>query len=169
VTDSTQKLLPFRFGKFKILSLGFLLILLILGSSVANAYQQPSQTTTLSHSISVVITHASYTDLDNDGFEDDVVVISDFYLQNDDFYEFIYIITLILPSGTYYQYLVQVWTWVDYVSITNSFYNHATESGDYIVVIEAWLLNPDVYYDVSAVIFDPPGGSDGGKPTFGAT
>ena len=141
----------------------------MLGSSAANAYQRSVQTTAPTHSIAVAITHASYTDLDNDGFEDDVLVVSDFYLQNDDYYEFIYLITLILPSGIYYQYLVQVWAWVDYVSIDNSFYNHATEAGNYTVIIEALLLNPDVYYDVSIVIFDPPGGSDGGKPTFGAT
>ena len=167
--SSTRRLLASKFGNFKLLSLGFLLIFLMLGSSAANAYQRSAQTTAPTHSIAVAITHASYTDLDNDGYEDDVLVVSDFYLQNDDYYEFIYLITLILPSGIYYQYLVQVWAWVDYVSIDNSFYNHATESGNYTVIIEALLLNPDVYYDVSIVIFDPPGGSDGGKPTFGAT
>ncbi len=169
VPNSTKTLSAIRFGNIKLLSLGILLISVLLGSSAVNAYQNAPQTNNTIHSITVVITHASYTDLDNDGNEDDVVVISDFYLQNDDFYEFIYFITLILPSGMYYQYLVRVWAWVDYVSITNSFYNHATESGNYTVIIEAWLLNPDVYYDISAVIFDPPGGSDGGKPTFGAT
>ncbi len=119
------------------------------------------------HGIEVTIVDACYTDLDDDSWEDDVLVVVRFDLSSSDYYEFAYVITLTLPSGTSYSYLVIVLAWVDVVYTYNLFFNHATESGDYTVYVKALLVTPATATDSATYVFDPPGGSEGGKPTFG--
>lgn len=114
----------------------------------------------------VTIEDALYTDLDGDGYEDDVFVYVRFDLGEFCYYEFAYIITLTLPSGAEYAYLVYVWAWADYVYTNNLFIDHATESGDYQVYVDAILIIPEDATDSQSCIFDPPGGSEGGPPAF---
>jgi hypothetical protein len=116
----------------------------------------------------VEIVDAFYTDLDNDYRDDDVCVLLKCELGYSSYYEFAYIIVLKLPSGMEYSYLVYVWAWIDIVYIHNLFYNHATETGDYTVYVEAVMVIPNSATDSGSYVFDPPGGSPGGKPTFAA-
>ncbi|HDD67073.1 MAG TPA: hypothetical protein ENG31_00435 [Candidatus Thorarchaeota archaeon] len=124
-------------------------------------------TDTMDPTITVTIVDATYTDIDSDAYEDDVLVILRFDLGYHLYYEFGYLITLQLPSGENYTYLVYVLAWVDTVYTYNMFYNHATESGDYTVHVQALLLTPGTATDTAHYTFDPPGGSEGGEPTFG--
>lgn len=117
--------------------------------------------------IKVTIENANYLDLDLDSNEDDIHVLLRFDLADFDYYEFAYIITLELPSGIEYSYLVYVWAWIDIVHINNLFYDHATECGNYTVYVDAAMVNPVFATDSETYMFDPPGGSEGGKPTFG--
>ncbi len=117
-------------------------------------------------SIKVTITDAYYSDLDGGLVTDDIHVQVMFELGDSLFYKYYYSITLILPSGMEYQYLILVYAWVDVVITNNIFYNHATESGDYTVIVEALLVSPGIATDTGIFIFDPPGGSPGGPPTF---
>ncbi len=116
--------------------------------------------------INVDIEEAYYSDLDNDGFNDDVFVLLRFDLTGSSYYEYGYLITLTLPSGTSYSYIVIVRSLVDTVYTKNYFWDHATECGDYTVTVQALLNVPYTFYDTDTEIFDPPGGSEGGKPGF---
>ena len=153
--------------KIAILAFFIMTIMVIsMFASSASAYRSTTTTTTES-TINVAIQYATYTDLDADNNTDDVWAIVEFNLTDSNIYQFYYIITLILPSGIYFEYIVYVWAWVDVVTINNLFFNHATEKGDYVLIVEALLVSPDVDYDSHVYVFDPPGGSDGGKPSFG--
>ncbi|MHA1807237.1 MAG: hypothetical protein ACTSX2_06655 [Candidatus Thorarchaeota archaeon] len=118
-------------------------------------------------SINVTITFATYCDLDGNYRSDDVYVVLYFELGNNPYYEVYYLITLQLPSGTNYSYLVYMLALSDEVVTHNLFFDHATESGDYTVYVSALLWTPYQATDSAQYTFDPPGGSEGGKPTFG--
>ncbi|MBD3159569.1 MAG: hypothetical protein GF309_12320 [Candidatus Lokiarchaeota archaeon] len=148
-----------------IIAVIFSLCVVMVTSPSARATETPSQESIAE--IDVSIEDACYLDLDLDSFEDDVYVLLRFDLADFDYYEFAYIITLELPSGIEYSYLVYVWAWIDVVYTNNLFYNHATESGNYTVYVDAAMVNPVFTMDYEEYVFDPPGGSEGGKPTFG--
>ncbi len=115
----------------------------------------------------MTIEDAFYTDLDLDSVADDVFVLLRFDLKGSVYYEFAYVITLTLPSGTSFSYTVIVLSWVDVVYTHNLFFDHVTEKGDYTVSVDTILVTPGVVTDTCSYTFDPPGGSEGGKPTFG--
>ena len=147
-----------------------MLIVVALSSHSSQAmYADTNKSAHSIHSIRVEIDYAGYGDLDSDSYQDDILVVTTFYLASSAYYHYYYRISLILPSGTMYSYLVEVKAWVSQVRIYNFFIDHATEAGNYTVIVEAFLVYPDVLYTATGVIFDPPGGSNGGEPTFGAT
>ena len=156
-----------RLKKIVIGSFFLALLILMLVPSQTNAYySRRTAATTTTSTIDVVVLDSYYTDLDNDGNQDDVVSTVAFILNNNAIYQFDYLITLILPSGLQYQYYVTVVSFVDIVILDNLFYNHATEAGYYTIIVETLLYYPSYDYAVDGHVFDPPGGSDGGKPTF---
>ncbi|TFF68224.1 hypothetical protein EU520_00685 [Candidatus Thorarchaeota archaeon] len=143
--------------------LSVFLVMTTTPEAQAATYDAPETTA----QIDVTIEDAYYLDLDPDLIENDVVVYVRFSLADFPYYEFAYIITLQLPSGTEYSYLVYVYAWIDDVYLCNVFFDHATESGNYTVYVEAVMFIPGVATDSGEYVFDPPGGSEGGKPTFG--
>ncbi len=124
-------------------------------------------TTTDEPTIDVSIHYATYDDLDDDGLKNDVYVVLHFSLGYYYYYEVYYWITLELPSGTSYSYRVYMFALSEFVVTHNIFYNYATESGNYTVSVTALLNTPYQASDCAQYTFDPPGGSEGGKPTFG--
>ena len=118
----------------------------------------------------VDINKAYYTDIDDDGYEDDVFVKLKFKIDlNDIDIIFKYTITLTLPSGLAFEYFVYVSVSDEsVVTVDNLFYNHATESGDYRVDVSAVLIKPIVDSAEASRVFDPPGSSDGLEPEFEA-
>jgi len=162
-----------RKARYRTLVTVFLLVtvfgmLAVQPAQAAATNSTTTSTTTSEPSLDVTITYATYTDLDCDSYSDDIVVVTRFELGYIYFYyEFAYLITLQLPSGTNYTYLVYVLAFTDVVIIENLFFDHATESGDYTVYVHAVLYTPGSAADYEHYVFDPPGGSEGGKPTFG--
>jgi hypothetical protein len=136
------------------------LLVFLQTPQVAASPHRPDATITLT------IDDACYLDLDGDSKENDVYVRLKFELDWSWYYEFYYYIELTLPSGESFAYLVWVWTVLDVLYLHNLFYNHATESGDYQVYVEALLVVPDIAFDIEEYVFDPPGGSEGDKPRF---
>jgi hypothetical protein len=157
--------------KLKLISLSFFILLIMQGAIVSSAWGA---------SIDVRIKQAYYTDIDDDGYEDDVLVSLKFqFMINDDEFSFRYTIVLTLPSGISYAYQVSLDMEVDedlceefdedtmiIVNIDNLFYNHATESGDYRVEVYATLTDPGHDRAYTSLIFDPPGATDGTTPDF---
>ncbi|MGM0686532.1 MAG: hypothetical protein ACQET3_06165 [Promethearchaeati archaeon] len=153
--------------KAAIMAVIFSLFLVFANIPCVNALQYNSPDTT--SQIDVSIEDAYYDDLDKDLKEDDAYVLLRFELADSPYYEFHYIITLELPSGIEYSYLVYVYAWIDVVYINNFFYDHVTESGNYTVYVTATMVIPSFATDSGYYVFDPPGGSEGGKPTFGVS
>ncbi len=165
-----EMLTPPRGMKSRALVAGLLVLTVfaLLGVQPAYAASTDDSSDSTEPTITVTITYATYTDLDHDSFSDDVLVITRFDIEGlFPYCRFAYLITLQLPSGTNYSYIVYVLAFYDTVTIENLFFNHATESGDYTVYVHAILYTPGTPYDYKHYVFDPPGGSEGGKPTFG--
>ena len=133
-------------------------------SSVGQANSVKTQST--GPFITVKILSAYYTDLDGDGNEDDVYALTHIELGGFATYNVDYYVNLTLPSGTTYLYRILITSQVTSFDLNNLFYNHATEQGNYSLTVTAFLLNGASSYDQHAYVFDPPGGSDGGDPTF---
>ncbi|MFW9918816.1 MAG: hypothetical protein ACFFED_04405 [Candidatus Thorarchaeota archaeon] len=114
----------------------------------------------------VWIYDAYYGDLDQGGCDNDIHVILLFDLGYYSFYEVYYDITLTMPSGARFTYTIYFLADYEYIRIDNEFLNYATESGDYRIDITALMITPSFIFDTSSCIFDPPGSSEGGDPTF---
>ena len=140
--------------------------LIIISSSVNSVSAYTPDESKLSAVFNVTILDAGYSDMDGGIDKNDVYVILEFNLGYALYYEFDYYITLTLPSGISYTYFVWVIAWVETIQLTNIFYNHATESGNYSVYIDALMYYPEYIWDYDFIAFDPPGGSAGGDPEF---
>ncbi|UCG01302.1 MAG: hypothetical protein JSW11_17000 [Candidatus Heimdallarchaeota archaeon] len=111
----------------------------------------------------LTITDAYYSDLDQDEVLD---VISYFNLQFDSACPHLVriYVSLILPSGFEFSYkwIILSKQLVYYGQI--HFYDHAIESGVYILQINALLSTGGLNSGLADYEFDPPGGSGGGDP-----
>jgi hypothetical protein len=138
--------------------------LCIAFTSVVSVSAEPLGGSTYSHVFDVEVLDAKYCDMEGDGIENDVHVILEFTLGHSIIYDFDYYIRLTLPSGESHTYYVRILAWVDSIEVNNAFYNHADESGDYIVDIDALMYTPEIMSDTESVVFDPPGGAGGADP-----
>lgn len=142
-------------------------MLLISGSAYSHAYSTFGST---SSNLTIVILNAYYTDLENNNRLDDIyselyISIYSPWLIN---YLYLYL-QLTLPSGYTYSYLFLLeFIAIKEVILPASFYNHATEPGDYTLTAIIWFA--DTYGNhiaYSTTIFDPPGGhDDSGDPPW---
>ncbi|MFX0209879.1 MAG: hypothetical protein ACFFDT_28110, partial [Candidatus Hodarchaeota archaeon] len=113
--------------------------------------------------VTITITEAYYTDIDKDEVLD---VISSFNILYDSSrpHLVIFYVSLILPSGWEFSYK---WFILSKQSVYYGqiyFYDHALESGNYILSINAKLLTGGVTTATLDYEFDPPGGAGGGDP-----
>lgn len=115
-------------------------------------------------SVTVDIIDAYYTDADDDGFEDDVVAHFDIHLSGKQRYNMDIYPSLILPSGTSYDYGYTINTRLTTLHCTMYFYDHATESGDYTFHVDVILYTGGVASGQVDYVFDPPGGSGDADP-----
>ncbi len=152
---------------FTLFAIIFLILIFPTNSFAARPDFSASSTDVIS--IKVSVTDAYYTDLDNDGLSDDVIAYTSVDLSGSTRYNFDYYITLTLPSGKNYTYAYTFNTVYTTLNIRNYFWNHATECGDYTITVQAILWTGGISYTNHAYTFDPPGGSDGGDPTFDLT
>jgi hypothetical protein len=152
--------------RVRLLVLGIALAMVMVTARVPAVCAYPSYPIPSTASIDVSVVYATYADLDHGGVANDVFSLVRFKLGYSSTYEFYYLITLTLPSGSSYSYLVWVFAWYSDIYIYNVFLNHATESGDYTIAVDALLVSPDIATDTGIYVFDPPGGSGGGEPQF---
>ncbi len=153
--------------QYRILVIGFLLVVLIAGL--------PSQVSADSDDderISIIVENANYQDCDNDNHDDDVLTVFRVIPPDDDWDEGILCITCTIekPSGSSIETNFEVFT-EDSVVITIVWFNWADESGDYILRIRVEANSYDDDDDeISPAyiehVFDPPGGSDPGPPVI---
>ncbi len=149
--------------KARVLTAAFAVFLCITFMNVPAASAYPGKASSF---IDVHVYDAYYGDLDSGGIENDVHIILLFDLGYNQYYEFYYQITLTLPSGTSYSYLVHVLAWYEYIRIDNEFLNYATEPGDYTVHVTAIMVYPSYFTDSGSIVFDPPGYGAGADPEF---
>ena len=76
-------------------------------------------------------------------------------------------VTLINPIGEEKEVILHIITSIEILTLEFTFYNYATESGDY--TIEATIVtNSNGWFAVTDVlVFDPPGGGTEGDPYIG--
>ena len=116
--------------------------------------------------LTIQIIDAYYTDLDNDSSQDDIFAIvrienKGIIVANLDYY-----VKMELPSGTVYSYHVRIITNKEILNLKNYFWNHAYESGNYSLTVTVSLKNIQRITTSTTLIFDPPGSSQGGEPSF---
>lgn len=114
--------------------------------------------------LGLTILSAEYTDADNDGFADDVVAYFDIKLSGTRRYTLDIYPSLELPSGTEYTYAYTINTRLEILHCTMYFYNHATESGDYIFSVDIISFTGGAVSGTTDYVFDPPGGSGDADP-----
>lgn len=142
----------------------FFLLLLLGGFVPSLNASQMSITDTSEPTIVVEILFANYTDLDDDGYLDDVYAEVSVELSGAVAYTFEYFVTLTLPSGLNFSYLFIISTNYQSFNIYNYFYDHAIETGWYTLDVDATLNNGGRSTASSTLVFDPPGGSGGSDP-----
>ncbi len=113
--------------------------------------------------VTLTITNAFYTDLDKDEVLD---VMSSFNLIFDSSrpHTVKLYVSLILPSGFKFSYKWTIKSKQSDFFAQIHFYDHALESGIYVLSIEAKLLTGGVTTGTADYEFDPPGGAGGGNP-----
>ena len=124
-------------------------------------------------SVRIHIDDAYYYAADNDDIENDIAthftitVTKKGNINHKKQVNFYLLVGLTLPSGTYYEYLFLVTSPCMCVATpTAYFYNHASESGWYLVELTGILMAGDPAFAIGteAFVFDPPGGTDGTDP-----
>ncbi len=133
-------------------------------SMIPPSFGRVSINNTREQTISINITFANYTDLDGDGFQDDVYAEVEVKLDGSSAYTFEYNVTLTLPSGLSFSYKFIISTNYQSFIIYHYFFDHAIESGWYTLNAEATLNNGGRSTTSNTFVFDPPGGSGGSDP-----
>ncbi|MFW9920998.1 MAG: hypothetical protein ACFFED_15465 [Candidatus Thorarchaeota archaeon] len=116
--------------------------------------------------IIVLMDQAYYANLDDDGMEDDIVVVYEIILPNSDNltdYVIELYCTLTLPSGVSYVYECAIVTSEGCV-VTQYWFNAATESGWYKYSVYAYSYSSELDSGFDEIDFDPPEGAPGLPP-----
>lgn len=158
IINAPQTQNPMKILKFALL----IAILLPLGTvNTAPASANPG------YSVTATILDAYYTDADNGGIPNDVIVIIHFAIQGGSLNGLTYVVDLTLPSGRTFAGFVLIITNLAEVTTTNYFFNSALEKGWYNTSVHATLNgNPDISA-TDHMIFDPPGSDNSDSSGFG--
>ena len=123
-------------------------------------------------SVRINIDDAYYYSADDDDIENDIathftITVAKRCNNHKKNVNFYLLVGLTLPSGTYYEYLFLVTSpCVCTASPIAYFFNHASESGWYLVELTGILMTGDPVFAIGteAYLFNPPGGTDGTDP-----
>ncbi len=125
-----------------------------------------SISSTDSPTVSITVKDAFYGDADGDGKQDDVIAYIEHNFTGATRYQLDVYPTLILPSGDEYTWYYTLNTRLSSVTVIAYFYNHALESGNYTLTIDAFLKTGGISHAQDSHIFDPPGGKGDNPPDF---
>ncbi len=159
----TIDILYLMVSKNKKLTVKLLFILLLILPLSASASRE--------YKITPTITDAYYTDLDNDGNQDDIRITVKLKIKGfedkvmDKGVVYNVILGLVLPDKTEAWYILTTIATTTNLKLDFDMLNHATVSGWYQAYSIAYLQNYEQEkIEGHSVIFDPPGGQDGGDP-----
>ena len=144
-----------------------LLIFCVLALSTISTVSGDQSITLISNNqknkVTLTITDAFYTDLDNDEVLD---IVSSLNLRFGDSSPHLIqlYVSLILPSGFEFSYKWTIMTKEIVYFYQIYFYDHVLEPGFYIISINAKLSTGGLSTGSVQFEFDPPGGSGGGDP-----
>ncbi|MFW9994562.1 MAG: hypothetical protein ACFFD4_21135 [Candidatus Odinarchaeota archaeon] len=136
----------------------------VVGVEIFDAYYCDSDGDSEYDDIEAIVTMEFSISSDCNGSRENYVIQDDgvFYIVDSDYY--LVIVKLTLPSGLTYSYSFQNNIIKGSVSYQFFFYNHATESGDYILSVGVYSSHDS--YESDNLTFDPPKGIPGTEPTF---
>ena len=137
---------------------------ILIGITIISLFLLPNQIAgqrafTESNSSPLIILDAYYTDAEGDLNEDDVIGL--FQITFDDIrntYTAEFKVVLILPSGFEYVYYYNINSMIKSFTVEFTFYNHATEAGDYTFKCTLTQKNGGRLTSTASYTFDPPGG-----------
>jgi hypothetical protein len=119
--------------------------------------------------LEAVIYDAYYTDLDIDGYEDDIAIFVSFTINSGVKLRATFLLEIELPSGMTYSFLLEAWFYPSETPIRAkiSTLNTATESGWYTATMKGIVrgIPTGAFLTESSLIFDPPTGAGSGNPT----
>lgn len=140
-----------------------LVISLLMLVALPDAKGQPHT----SKSNSVRITDAYYADLDNDGCEDDIKILVEFFFPDSDPSRVDLNLWISLPSGLVYNFRVSVYRAPPESVLQIDCIDMATESGWYTITMLASIMGAGngKMYITDEFSFDPPTGGGPGLPT----
>ena len=113
--------------------------------------------------VSLTITYANYTNLDNDAILD-VIALYELSFDSSNRHTVRLDVFLTLPSGYGFFYMWIIGTKQQEYFSQVYLYDCVLEPGDYLLTIRASLFTGGVSTGIVEYIFDPPGGSGGGNP-----
>ena len=154
----------------RMILLSFIMILTLIPINMIAAETVVQDYTTC---VTLDILDAYYFAAEDDGLENDIAgyfmlkVESNRQLPPRKLVVFYLLVSLTLPSGKQYSYLWEVTSSYNIeVYPTVYFYDHATESGWYLLEITCFLnLGPKTTaFGTESYYFDPPGGTEGTEP-----
>ena len=123
-----------------------------------------------SDDIDLQIINAYYADLDNDGLQDDIRIVTELNVNNDavkgNVLKWDFKLKIILPSGNYYICSASLITSAEHQYIIFDALNTVTESGYYTAILTAKFTNHYNELESSIYTFDPPEKGGNGTPTL---
>lgn len=150
--------------KKQLLLLPILYVLMFSGVVTAAPIWKLNQTLYSEMTIKIVVREAYYSDLDSDGFEDDVYIRTELLLEGANRYNFDYWLTLTLPSGVQFIFGWGINTRLNFLNIGNNLMNTALEPGWYDLHVEVIMKTGGISYTNTMHTFDPPGSGDTNVP-----
>ncbi len=145
----------------------FVALFLIVATLGVKASANTTVSVTNTSLLYVHISTVYYADLENSGSQNDIYAEIFVSFDSPYCYNHLYMyLELDLPSGAYYYYVISMEFYGVYQTTLSVFlYNHATESGDYILYSAIYFADsPGVQRAESASLFDPPGHTDDADP-----
>lgn len=146
-------------------------LLLVAVGSLGTLNARGSTWTTTLAELDLTFVETYYADLDNDGYEDDILLDLYVELLTFSYWDTIFgknmelYVELELPSGAYHDYGFEITAYQPTFNIVLECYDHATESGDYTAHAIGF-VEGNSYGLYHWVVFDPPGGSKPVPPSM---
>ena len=153
----------------KLLIITIFLSTMIINSFIIVEGQPRSLRDSQPNALEVLIYDAYYTDLDIDGYEDDIAIFVSFTINSGIKLRATFTLDIELPSSLKHTFFLEAWFSPSDTPIKAqiSTFNTATESGWYTAFLRGIVRGIPLgsFITESSLIFDPPTGTGSGNPT----